>query len=134
MKEQFAVIKLISGEEIFSQVEEFYDEDTRSILLIEPCTMKEIASRRSGQSFFKVDSWIKLSNDSIYCLDMKNVIHYSRCTDREIISTYKKWVRTINNETEEVTATRVGVSTSMGYISSVDKTRESLEKLYKLDS
>ena len=43
MKEHFAVIKLISGEEIFSQVEEFYDEDTRSILLIEPCTMKEIA-------------------------------------------------------------------------------------------
>ena len=65
---------------------------------------------------------------------MKHVMHYSRCTDREIISTYKKWVRTINNETEEVTATRVGVSTSMGYISSVDKTRESLEKLYKLDS
>ena len=48
MKETFAVIKLVSGEEIFSQVEEFYDEDTRSLLLVDPCTMKEIPSRRSG--------------------------------------------------------------------------------------
>ena len=31
MKETFKVIKLVSGEEIFSQVEEFYDEKTKDL-------------------------------------------------------------------------------------------------------
>ena len=131
MNETYAVIKLTSGEEIFSQVEEFYDEQEKALLLIDPCVMKEIPSRRGGTSYFKVDSWIKLSEDHIFCLELKHVIFYTRCTDREIINTYRKWVRAINNETEEVVASKVGVSTSMGYISSVETTRESLEKLYK---
>ena len=131
MKETFAVIKLVSGEEIFSQVEEFYDEKTKALLLVDPCTMKEIPSRRSGTSFFKVDPWLKLSDDSIYCLEMKHVMFYSRCDDPQMIRTYKKWTRAINNETEETAHSKVGVSTSMGYISSVDITRKNLEKLYK---
>ena len=34
MKENYAVIKLVSGEEIFAQVEEFYDEQTLSLIHI----------------------------------------------------------------------------------------------------
>ena len=132
MNETYAVIKLTSGEEVFSQVEEFYDENERALLLIDPCVMKEIPSRRGGTSYFKVDSWIKLSDEHIYCLEMKHVMFYTRCTDRDVIKTYRKWVKAVNNEYEdEVAASKVGVSTSMGYISSVETTRESLEKLYK---
>jgi hypothetical protein len=132
MNETYAVIKLTSGEEVFSQVEEFYDENERALLLIDPCVMKEIPSRRGGASYFKVDSWIKLSDEHIYCLEMKHVMFYTRCTDRDVIKTYRKWVKAVNNEYEdEVAASKVGVSTSMGYISSVETTRESLEKLYK---
>jgi len=132
MNEMYAVIKLTSGEEIFSQVEEFYDENEKALLLIDPCVMKEIPSRRGGSSFFKIDNWIKLSDDHIFCLELKHVMFYTRCIDRDVIKTYRKWVKAINNETEEeVMASKVGVSTSMGYISSVEITRESLEKLYK---
>ena len=131
MKENYAVIKLVSGEEIFAQVEEFYDEQTKALLLVDPCVMKEIPSRRSGQSFFKVDAWMKLSDDSIYCLEMKHVMCYQRCDDPDMIRTYRKWTRAINNEPEESVKTSVGVSTAMGYISSVEATRETLEKLYK---
>ena len=131
MKETFAVIKLVSGEEIFAQVEEFYDEQTKALLLVDPCVMKEIPSRRSGQSFFKVDAWMKLSDDSIYCLEMKHVMCYQRCDDPDMIRTYRKWTRALNNEPEESVKTSVGVSTAMGYISSVEATRETLEKLYK---
>ena len=131
MKETFAIIKLVSGEEIFAQVEEFYDEHTKSLLLVDPCVMKEIPSRRSGASIFKVDAWMKLSDDSIYCLELKHVMFYERCNDPHLIRTYRKWTRAINNEPEETVKSKVGVSTSMGYISSVEITRETLEKLYK---
>jgi hypothetical protein len=131
MKETFAIIKLVSGEEIFSQVEEFYDAHTKSLLLVDPCVMKEIPSRRSGASIFKVDSWMKLADDSIYCLELKHVMFYHKCSDPHLIRTYKKWTRAINNEPEENIKSKVGVSTSMGYVSSVEITRETLEKLYK---
>ena len=131
MKETFAIIKLVSGEELFAQVEEFYDQQTKSLLLIDPCVMKEIPYRRSGASIFKVDAWMKLADDSIYCLELKHVMCYQRCHDPHLIRTYRKWTRAINNEPEEIVKSKVGVSTSMGYVSSVETTRETLEKLYK---
>ena len=51
--------------------------------------------------------------------------------DPHLIRTYRKWTRAINNEPEEIVKSKVGVSTSMGYVSSVETTRETLEKLYK---
>ena len=132
MNDIYAVIKLISGEEIFGQVEEFYDEKTRAIMVIDPCTVKEIPSRRGNYSFYKVDAWMKLTEDRIFCIEMKHIMFYSRCDDEEIISTYKKWVRSLNKDNEEQSAMKVGVSTSMGYVSSVDDARESLERIFKL--
>ena len=52
MNENFyAIIKLISGEEIFGQVEEFYDEQVKAIMVVDPCTIKEIPSRRGNFSY-----------------------------------------------------------------------------------
>jgi len=132
MNDIYAVIKLVSGEEIFGQVEEFYDEQVKAIMVIDPCTIKEIPSRRGNYSFYKVDGWIKLSEDRIFCIEMKHIMLYTRCDDEEIILTYKKWVRSLNKDNDESSAMKVGVSTSMGYISSVDTARESLERIFKL--
>lgn len=132
MNDQYAIIKLISGEEVLAQVEEFYDDKTKALLVVDPCTIKEIPSRRGNFSFYKVDSWLKLSDDRIYCIEMKHILYYTRCDNEEIISTYRKWVRSLNKESDESTAMKVGVSTSLGFISSVDKARESLERIFKL--
>jgi hypothetical protein len=132
MNDIYAVIKLVSGEEIFGQVEEFYDEQVKAIMVIDPCIIKEIPSRRGNFSFYKVEGWIKLSEDRIFCLEMKHIMLYTRCDDEEIIATYKKWVRSLNKDDEESSAMKVGVSTSMGYVSSVDDARESLERIFKL--
>tara|TARA_R100000742_G_C4279332_1_gene103620 strand:+ start:214 stop:627 length:414 start_codon:yes stop_codon:yes gene_type:complete len=130
----YAIIKLVSGEELFSQVAEFYDDDIKAILLMDPCTMRQIASRRGGKSYYKIDKWVKLSEEQVYCVEMKHIMFYTRCMDTHVINTYRKWVKAINNGMEERQYTKVGVSTSMGYISSVEKTRDSLEKLFKKDS
>ena len=132
MNDQYAIIKLISGEEVLAQVEEFYDDKTKALLVIDPCTIKEIPSRRGNFSFYKVDSWLKLSDDRIYCIEMKHILYYTRCDNEEIISTYRKWIRSLNKKSDESTAMKVGVSTSLGFISSVDKARESLERIFKL--
>ena len=132
MNDIYAVIKLVSGEEIFGQVEEFYDEQVKAIMVVDPCTIKEIPSRRGNFSFYKVDGWIKLSEDRIFCIEMKHIMLYSRCDDEEILATYRKWVRSLNKDDEESSAIKVGISTSMGYISSVDDARESLERIFKL--
>ena len=74
----------------------------------------------------------KLSDDSIYCLEMKHVMFYSRCDDPQMIRTYKKWTIFIEFEIEETVHSKVGVSTSIGYISSVDITRKNLEKFKRM--
>ena len=77
MNDIYAVIKLVSGEEIFGQVEEFYDEQVKAIMVIDPCTIKEIPSRRGNFSFYKVDGWVKLSEEPVYQnVDLSKIVTY----------------------------------------------------------
>jgi len=133
MKDMYAIIKLVSGEEVFAQVEEFYDDDVKAILAIDPCIIKEIPSRRQNFSYYKVDAWMKMSDDRIHCIELKHVIYYTRCDNHELIGAYKKWVKSLNKDDEEdTTPVKVGVSTHLGYVSSVEEARDSLEKIFKL--
>lgn len=128
----YAVIKLVSGEEIFAQVEEFYEEDVQAIMAMDPCIIKEIPSRRQNVCYYKVDPWLKMSDDRIHCIELKHIIYYTRCENREIINTYRKWVKSLNKENEDSTPIKVGVSTHLGFVSSVEEARESLERIFKL--
>ena len=49
-EEKYAYIKLVSGEEIFAQVEEFVDED-KCLVAFDPCFIKELPVKR-GATFF----------------------------------------------------------------------------------
>ena len=44
-EEKYAYIKLISGEEIFAQVEDFVDED-KCLVAFDPCFIKELPVKR----------------------------------------------------------------------------------------
>ncbi len=134
MKDMYAIIKLVSGEEIFAQVEEFYDDDMKAILAVDPCIIKEIPSRRQNFSYYKVDPWLKMSDDRIHCIELKHVIFYTRCDNRELINTYKKWVKSLNkdDDEEDTSPIKVGVSTHLGFVSSVEEARKSLERIFKL--
>ena len=67
---KYAVIKLVTGEELFSQIEEF-EEDKNSLILMDPCIIKELPQGRKGPfALYKIDTWLNLTSDHMFCLKM----------------------------------------------------------------
>ena len=130
MKTKYATIKLITGEEIFSQVEEFVDGAEKHLVLMDPAIVKQLPAKQGPFALYRIEPWLKLSDERIFMIELKHILYYSRSSDQEKITTYRRWAKSLNKETAEKDS-KVGVSTSLGFISKVNDTRESLEKLFK---
>lgn len=127
MEEEFyAVIKLVSGEEIFSKVCPCDEEDRMLLILEDPIVIEKIKIRETELPIVKVNSWIEMSNESMFIIDMKNVIVISESKDNEYISIHKKFTKSKYKKTG-----RSKITENMGYVSSIDEARKSLERIYK---
>ena len=127
MEEDFyAIIKLISGEEILSKVCPCDEDDRIMLILDNPITMESITIRQLGITTIKVSPWIKFSDDSMFVMDMEKIITMTEVTDEDLIKIHKKFVRERNKKSNKSELT-----SKMGYLSSIADARISLEKLYK---
>jgi hypothetical protein len=127
MEEDFyAIIKLISGEEILSKVCPCDEEDRIILILDNPITMESITIRKLGISTIKVSPWIKFADDSMFVMDMEKVITMTEITDEDLIKIHQKFVREKNKKSNKSELT-----SKMGYLSSISDARKSLEKIYK---
>ena len=126
-KEDFlAVIKLVSGEEVISNVTPC-DEDDRTLLLLDsPVVFETIMMRNNSMGAIKVIPWIQASGDTILILNMDKVITMSEVFDKEVIRIYNRYINDKDRETNESIVTK-----DMGYLSTVTDARIFLEKLYK---
>ena len=124
-----AVIKLVSGEEIISNVTSCEENDRTLLLLDTPVMFENIVVRNGGMGAIKVIPWIQAADDTILILDMDKVITMSEVFDKEVIRIYNRYMTDKDRETNESVVTK-----DMGYLSSVTDARIFLEKLYKKDS
>jgi hypothetical protein len=127
MEEEFyAILKLISGEEILSKVCPC-DEDNRIILILDdPIIMETILIRKLEMTTIKVTPWIKFSNNRMFVMDMKNVITMTEVDDEDLIHIHQKYAREKNKKSNQTE-----ITPKMGYLASIDDARKSLEKIYK---
>ena len=127
MEEDFyAIIKLISGEEIFSKVCPCDEDDRIMLILDDPITMESVTIRQLGISTIKVSPWIKFADDSMFIIDMEKIITMTEINDEDLIKMHQKFVRERNKKSNKSELT-----SKMGYLSSIADARISLEKLYK---
>ena len=127
MEEDFyAIIKLISGEEILSKVCPCDENDRIMLILDNPITMESITIRQLGISTIKVSPWLKFADDSMFMIDMEKIITMTEINDEDLIKMHQKFVREKNKKSNKSELT-----SKMGYLSSVADARISLEKLYK---
>mgnify|MGYP003655930601 FL=1 len=127
MEEDFyAIIKLISGEEILSKVCPCDEDDRVMLILDNPITMESVTIRQLGISTIKVSPWLKFADDSMFIMDMEKVITMTEITDEDLIKIHQKFVREKNKKSNKSELT-----SKMGYLSSIADARISLEKLYK---
>ena len=134
--EFYSILKLVSGEEVFALVCVDESEDEPILILHHPIMMKPL-SPLGTINYVKVTPWMEMSDEDMFVLRMDKVITMTECKDKKLINIYKQYVEESEEGTLGVfkpTDNKVKLNSQLGFISSVEKKRESLEKLFKENS
>jgi len=128
--EFYAILKLVSGEEIFSLiVVDNTEEDDTIIVLQNPVIMWSVPTPTG--TFIKVKPWMELPNEDIFMIRLDKVITMTESNDKKLIKMYNHY---INDENSEYDINGlIKPDSGMGYISSVPDARKKLEMLFKLN-
>ena len=138
--EFFSILKLVSGEEIFALVCVDESDDQPILILHNPIKMKTL-SQMNHLNYIKVTPWMEHSEEDMFVLKMDKVITMIECHDQKLIKIYKQYIEEKDEEEDDVIESRskrgkikLSGDPKLGYISSVEKKRQSLEDLFKSDS
>ena len=128
--EFYAIIKLVSGEEIFSLIliDNFQDENT-VIVLQKPVVMW--SNTTPNGTFIKVKPWMELTDEDIFMIHLDKVITMTESKDKKLINLYNHYINEDVNLSKESGVMKPDYE--MGYISTVDEARKKLEKVFKLN-
>jgi hypothetical protein len=131
-EEFYCVLKLVSGEEVFSLISIDENDGDPLIILQNPVIMKMINNAKG--MFVKVKPWMEIPDDDIFIIRPDKVITMTEVSDSNMIHFYEKYV---NDSEEEVQVTtkgksgQVNISSKMGFISTVEDARKKLEDIFK---
>ena len=133
MEEEFyASVKLVSGEEIFGEVMPS-EENGRTVLIISDPVEIETVSMDGRTEGLRMMPWLRsMPSEGIIIIPMDKVITVVEAReDSEVVAYYQRFIMTnlAGGSSEKIKVTK-----KMGYVISVEKARESLEKLFDKDS
>jgi hypothetical protein len=128
MEEEFyAVIKLVSGEEIFSKVSASDENNRIMLILYEPITMTKIKTNQGPA--YRMEPWIKNTTEDMFMIELSSVITIVESVDTVMNDLYDRYLNKkidMNKENDQYKK----LSKSMGYVSNVNDARSLLEKIY----
>ena len=127
--EFYSVLKLVTGEEIFALVSIDENDGDPIIILQNPVIMK-IGSNHVG-SYIKIKPWMEIPNDDFFIIKLDKVITMTEIKDKNTIDFYERYLR--DDDVDIEVDGKVNISDKMGFISTVDDARKSLEKLFRKD-
>ena len=127
MNEEFyAVIKLVSGEEIFSKICAFDENNDVMLVLDHPVFVQTTFVPKLGVPVAKVHPWINLTDETTFIINRDKIITMTEVKDPVMIKMHRRYVREQNKSTNQTQ-----ISPNMGYVASIADARVSLEKLYR---
>ena len=130
-EEFYAIIKLVSGEEIMSLVMVDDTNDETVIVLQNPVTMKTFQNHQGIH--IKVRPWMEMSDDDFYIIKMDKIITITETSNEKIINLYNKFISEDDyDEMNEYSnnSGKIKLSSKMGYIDSVKEARKKLEAIF----
>jgi len=133
MEEEFySILKLVSGEEIFSLISVDENNGDPIIILQRPVIMKTVTNS-NDISYIKIKPWMEISDDDIFFIKLDKVITMTESKDTKLIQLYEYY---LNDDTVEVykPGGQVSLDSEMGYIDTVKDARKKLEDLFKKKS
>jgi len=127
--EFYAALKLVTGEEIFSLVSIDENDGDPIIILQNPVIMK-INSNHIG-TYVKIKPWMEIPSDDFFIIKLDKVITMTEVKEESTIEFYERYLRDDNVDIE--VDGKVKISDKMGFISTVEDARKSLEKIFRKD-
>ena len=126
-EEFYAVLKLITGEEIFALVSVDENDGDSIIMLSNPVIMKMLSSP-AGQ-YVKVKPWLELPDQDLFLIKYDKIVTMSEITDKTMIKFYTKY---LNDDDIDIELDgKVSLNNKMGFITTVEDARKSLENIFK---
>ena len=125
----YATVIFISGEEVFAKVAASEEEGRTMLIVFHPITVKELKGR-SGVVGYKIEPWLKTTSDDMFIINITDVLTLSESSDIEMIMMYQDYLRSSDKESQN----QASLSRSMGYLGTVNDTKELLEKIFKKSS
>jgi hypothetical protein len=128
MGEEFhAAIKLVTGEEIFALVCIDENDGDPIIILQNPVIMKVITNN-IGQ-YVKVKPWMEIPSDDFFVIKYDKIVTMTEVKESQMIHFYERY---LNDEDVDIEMDgKVKISDKMGFISTVEDARKSLERIFK---
>ena len=130
--EFYASVKLVSGEEIFGEVMPS-EENGRTVLIISDPVEIETVSMDGRHEGLRMMPWLRsMPSEGIIIIPMDKVITVVEAREEsEVVAYYQRFIMT---NLAGGSSAKIKVTKKMGYVISVEKARESLEKLFDKDS
>lgn len=128
-EEFYCVLKLVSGEEIFSLIMIDENDGDPVVVLQNPVTMKSFHNQNGMH--LKIKPWIEMSDDDFFIIKLDKIITMTETKDKRIIDIYNDYITGDDSIDIYNPSGKVKPSSKMGYISSVEDARKKLENLFK---
>jgi hypothetical protein len=128
-EEFYAIIKLVSGEEIMSLVMTDDNDGDPIVILQDPVTIKMINNQQG--SYIKVKPWIEMSDDEFFIIKLDKIITMTETKNKKMIDLYNDYIQDDTTIDTYQPGGLVKPSSKMGYLSSVEDARKSLERIFK---
>jgi len=118
-EEFYAAIKLVTGEENGDPI----------VILQNPVIMK-VVTNHIGQ-YVKVKPWMEVPSDDFFIIKYDKIVTMTEVKESQMITFYERY---INDEDVDIELDgKVQISDKMGYISSVEDARKTLENIFRKD-
>jgi len=128
-EEFYAIIKLVSGEEILSLV--LVDENDGDPVLVLQNPVTFISQKIGKGIYIRVKPWIEMSDDDFFIVKLDKIITMTETNDQKLLEIYNKFIEYDQNIDSYSSSGKVKPSSKMGYLSSVEDARKSLERIFK---
>tara|TARA_Y100000592_G_scaffold2364_1_gene3598 strand:+ start:851 stop:1264 length:414 start_codon:yes stop_codon:yes gene_type:complete len=122
-----AVLKLVTGEEIFALVSVDENDGDPIIMLSNPVIMKMLYSP-AGQ-YVKVRPWLELPTEDLFLLKYDKIVTMSEVSDERMITFYEKYLN--EDDVDFELDGKVSLNSKMGFVTTVEDARQSLENIFK---
>ena len=132
-EEFYAIIKLVSGEEVFSLIMVDDEQEDPIIIMQNPIIIKMLHSPHG--SFIKIKSWMELSEEDFFMIRLDKVLTMTESTNEKLIEVYNDYISDDTSSEIEINSQgKVKPDSKMGYVSTVEDARKNLEDIFNKEA